>query len=173
MKNFLEIEVEKTGSTQELAKELSLSAKGEFSVSAITQTRGYGRRGTRWFSDKGGLYLTIFLKRKMRADDLKILSLKTAEAVRKYLESISIDAQIKEPNDLVVLHNGIRKKICGILIETVRNGEEYHIYAGIGLNINNKPPKICPAISVARLLKKEIDIKSARRAITALVREAL
>ncbi len=172
-KVFSEIKVERATSTQELAKEIADKIYGDFSVQAIVQSAGYGRRGTRWISKEGGLYMTLSLKRKISINELPTLSVKTAEIVKEYLAKKGIYSKIKEPNDLMVKAKGEDKKICGILIESIKQSEYYRLFIGIGLNVNNDPPKICPAISVYQITGKKMDIDQMARDISRLVREKI
>lgn len=104
-------------------------------VIAEEQTRGRGRLGRSWFSEKGsGIYLSVLLRPEMRPRSAPMLSLLTAVAVSQAIENVSgLQTDIKWPND--VLLGG--RKCGGILIEM--NADLDHIkYAvvGVGFNIN-------------------------------------
>ena len=74
-------------------------------------------------------------------------------AVVKTLESYGVKAQIKWANDVFV--NG--KKICGILIKNVFEGDYVKkSITGIGVNVNNEiPPELQPiAINLKSLIGK-------------------
>lgn len=167
---FSEIKVEKTTSTQKVAKEIADKISGEFFVLAAVQSDGYGRRGTKWISKEGGLYMTLSLKRKISANELPTLSVKTAEIVKEYLDKKGISSKIKEPNDIMVESKGVNRKICGILIESIKQYEFYRLFIGIGLNVNNAPPKICPAISLYQITGKKMDIEQIARDLSRLLR---
>ncbi len=114
-------------STQRWAKEAGWS--GVFVCGS--QSHGVGKEGRPWFSEKGlGLYFSISALLPGWVDPLR-LPLTLAHGVREWLlEKFSLEAQLKEPNDLLV--GG--KKICGILVE--KRGKR--IVAGVGINLNHK-----------------------------------
>ncbi len=114
-------------STQRWARETNQS--GIFACGA--QTRGVGKEGRPWFSEKGlGLYFSISTWLPPGIDPLS-LPIRVARGVQDWLAShFSLRAEIKEPNDLLVKG----KKICGILVEKRRN----RIIAGVGINLNHR-----------------------------------
>ncbi|MCS7385365.1 MAG: biotin--[acetyl-CoA-carboxylase] ligase [archaeon GB-1867-005] len=119
--------------TQEIAKKLAEHINEDvFAVIAEKQTNGRGRRGRRWHSPKGGLWMSIVLKRKNRR--FNMAPLMAAVAVAKVIEKLyNLKVQVKWPNDILI--NG--KKVGGILCEATFSGEELkYIVIGIGLNVN-------------------------------------
>jgi BirA family biotin operon repressor/biotin-[acetyl-CoA-carboxylase] ligase len=123
-------------STSDTAMALALQGEPEGTVViAEEQTRGRGRMGRNWFSEKGsGIYLSILLRPALRPRSAPLLSLMTAVAMCQAIENVSgLKPDIKWPND--VLLGG--KKCGGILAEM--NADLDHIkYAvvGVGFNIN-------------------------------------
>jgi len=124
-------------------------------ILAEKQTVGYGKKLSRWFSPKGGLYFSIVLP-KSKIEDLQTLTILAAFIVAKTIRDyypppalrsqptrpkkdiLSFEPLIKLPND--VLLNG--KKICGILTENIIGKEVKSSVIGIGLNTNiDKFPK--------------------------------
>lgn len=94
------------------------------------QTQGRGRLGRTFFSEEGGLYLSVLLRPERPASDLMTLTARTAVCVRQAIIDVcSIDTQIKWVNDLY-LHG---KKVCGILTELV-GSENPAAVVGIGIN---------------------------------------
>lgn len=105
-------------------------------VSADRQTKGRGRFNRLWV-DLGddNLFLSIVLK---PSDDFKNvypnLTQYLSVVVTRILDDYGIKSEIKWPNDVLV--NG--KKICGILSETVTQGNVLKgIVLGIGINLNS------------------------------------
>ena len=98
---------------------------------AEEQTKGRGRRGKSWISPK---YKNIYfsLNSYLKKEDLSGLSIAVALSVSKVLTKINVMSLIKWPNDLLVGN----KKICGILIETAKEGELTKVVIGIGINVN-------------------------------------
>ncbi|MFA5839066.1 MAG: biotin--[acetyl-CoA-carboxylase] ligase [Candidatus Margulisiibacteriota bacterium] len=120
-------------STCDEAKRLISSGISEGTVIVSSeQTKGRGKPGSSWFSPANvGLYMSVILKPFKNPQELIPLTLLYAEAVvETILEIYQLTATIKHPND--VLLNG--KKVCGILVERLKNGE---LIIGMGININN------------------------------------
>lgn len=170
---FLYVNLEKISSTQDYAIKIAQTIENDFCVSAKIQTAGYGRRGTKWFSPYGGLYLTLCLNREIKDNEISTLSIKAAYAVKEYLKSKAVECQIKYPNDIVVEFKGKKRKICGILCQTSPQKKFRKVFVGVGLNLNNKVPLSCQAVSVFEILKRKIDEKSAEREIISLIRKAI
>jgi len=107
-------------------------------ILAEKQNVGYGKKSSRWFSPKGGLYFSIVLP-KSKIEDLQTLTILAAFIVAKTIkDNFSLEPLIKLPND--VLLN--QKKICGILTENIVGKEVKSSVIGIGLNTNiDKFPK--------------------------------
>jgi BirA family biotin operon repressor/biotin-[acetyl-CoA-carboxylase] ligase len=127
------IKLKTSPSTSQKAKELALKGVPSWTVIlAEEQTAGYGRKGTGWFSPKGGLYFSIILPRS-KIEDLQTLTILAAFIVAKTIKEIfSLEPLIKLPNDILL--NG--KKVCGILTENVIGRNVKLSVMGIGLNTN-------------------------------------
>ena len=100
-------------------------------VGADEQTRGLGRLGHAWHSEKdAGLYVSFLLRIQVAAADLPVvtlaLGLAAAEAITK---TAGVPCDLRWPND--VLAGG--KKCCGILTQLHAGA----IVAGIGINVNH------------------------------------
>ncbi len=135
-------------STQLFLKRLTKGIKPRLSYPiaclAKKQTRGYGRRGSRWESDVGGLYFSLFIPRICGN-----MQQRAAVAVAMCLdEQFSVDAQIKWPNDVFVLG----RKLAGVIIEAGDNG----LVIGIGMNVNNNLEKGLGAIALKDILGRGI-----------------
>jgi len=131
-------------STNQYLKELDTACfENGFAVIADEQLQGRGRRSRTFVSSKGeGIFLSILLKLDGRRNDIRLLTICTAVAVSKAIESVCrIDAEIKWVND--VFCNG--KKICGILTEAVLSGELQEldtVVVGMGINTGAIPSEI-------------------------------
>jgi BirA family biotin operon repressor/biotin-[acetyl-CoA-carboxylase] ligase len=104
-------------------------------ITALTQTRGRGRRNRAWRSPRGGLYCTFLFA---VADDwhLSHLPLSASLWVSEALgEAFGLSTAVKWPND--VLCRG--KKVAGILAEARTRGQERHAAIGIGINVFGRP----------------------------------
>ncbi len=131
-------------------------------IIADSQTSGKGRFKRKWKSQEGGIYLSIVVEPVN--ENLGILTFLTALAVNKTIhEMFKIKTEIKWPND--VLFNG--KKLCGILTENIISGNSRRMIIGIGINLNNNIPRGINAISISRILKRNI---AKERFISELIR---
>ena len=129
--HFKTLKFKKLNSTNERAK--SLAKKGLFDVVVVAdeQTKGKGRFNRKWFSSKGGLYLSILLK-EQDVENAKYLNFISALSVVKAIEKVTgLKVKIKWPND--IHFNG--KKLCGILTEGFL-GREGYVVVGVGMNVN-------------------------------------
>jgi len=103
-------------------------------ILAEEQQKGYGRKGTGWFSPRGGLYFSIILP-KSNIEDLQTLTILAAFIVAKVIkENFDLEPFIKLPNDVWIAG----KKIAGVLTENVVGKEVKFSVIGIGLNTNIK-----------------------------------
>lgn len=121
-------------STNSVAKFLAKFGAPEGSVIiSETQTKGKGRRGKKWESPSGGIWLSIILKPMIEPSKAPIITLATGVAVAKTLKRMNIDARIKWPNDILINN----KKVCGILTEANAkfNSVDY-VIVGVGIDSN-------------------------------------
>ncbi len=135
MKPIHNIFLESTDSTNNYVKQhlSSYSENKIYCVTAQEQTAGRGRFAKTWVSPKGeniyaSLYFTIGKDYPYLQNLSQILAISCAEVFHKF----SIPAKLKWPNDILV-H---KKKIAGILTETISFEEKIGVILGIGVNIN-------------------------------------
>jgi len=121
-------------------------------ITALEQTAGRGRWLRKWISPKGqNIYATIYFCLSKNCKQLsnvgQILSLSCA----KVLKSKGFLPQIKWPNDLLLE----KKKVAGVLCETISCEDRIGVALGIGLNINMSKEMLDtidqPATSLAQL----------------------
>ena len=124
-------------STNDLAIEIIKKSKNKSGmIIADNQKNGRGQYGKKWKSYKGNLFVSIFFtinrlnfsNKKMT----KINCLLVKKLLSKYYKG-KID--IKNPNDLLIK----RKKISGILQETMTKSNRDYIIVGIGINLIKNP----------------------------------
>lgn len=98
------------------------------------QTKGRGRNGHLWQSNKGDdLLMSILIKDFKDSQNLHKMTQIGACSVADLLHRYGIKAKIKWPNDIYVDN----LKICGILVEAVYQGDLRGVVVGIGLNVNS------------------------------------
>ncbi len=152
------IYTEKISSTNDYLKKLKKPLE-DTAIIAKRQTGGRGTKGRSFICDEGGAYFSLLKLYPCQAKDSFQIMENSALSVVKALKAFGVSAKIKWPNDIIV--NG--KKICGILIENVFEGEYVsRSVIGIGINVNNQIAGEIKdiAISVKEVLNKEIDEKA-------------
>ena len=125
-------------STNHQLRSLALEGAPEGAVVVCeTQTRGKGRNGKTWESQKNcGVWMSVLLRPNILPFEAPKITLMAGLAVCKGVrEATGLSAWIKWPNDVLI--NG--KKICGILAEMSAEMEQTHfIVMGIGVNVNQQ-----------------------------------
>ena len=107
-------------------------------VISDTQTMGRGQYGKKWISHKGNLFVSFFHDLKNINLSLTRLTKINCLLIKKLLTNYyKKNIIFKKPNDLLVQ----KKKISGILQETVSILDNKFLIIGIGINIK-KSPKI-------------------------------
>jgi BirA family biotin operon repressor/biotin-[acetyl-CoA-carboxylase] ligase len=121
------------------------------------QTKGRGTMGKKWISKKGNLFLTIFFEINKKKIDFKKFAILNAYLLKRILiKKFSNKIKIKWPNDLLFE----KKKICGILQETVFNAGKKFLIVGIGINTNLDPKNTSfSSTSLKQITNKNIDNK--------------
>ena len=132
-------QVESTNALALAAAALDTAQDGEGREGAVylaeEQTAGRGRQGHSWFSERGtGIYCSFLLRPPMSPADALWLSLIAGVAVQDAVrETISIKADIRWPNDLLINDH----KFAGILTEMTSEATQVqHAVIGIGINVN-------------------------------------
>jgi BirA family transcriptional regulator, biotin operon repressor / biotin---[acetyl-CoA-carboxylase] ligase len=100
------------------------------------QTNGKGRKGNRWASPKGGIWISLILESNLTIEKLFIFVMVSAICICETIEKEThLKTDLKWPNDIFV--NG--KKIAGILLDVEANINDKNntIILGIGINTNN------------------------------------
>lgn len=138
--NFEILHFSSVSSTQEIAK---MILRENVVVVADEQREGRGRKGRRWFSPYGGLWMTVILK----DFNSHLLTLAAGIAVAKTLESFGVKAKIKWPNDILI--EG--KKVAGILAEKHKD----FVLLGIGVNLENEIPEEIKDLATNVSIKRE------------------
>lgn len=117
----------------EAARQAVAGAREGLVVVAREQTAGRGRQGRAWASPKDvGLYVSVLLRPRLRAEEWPLVTLAAAVAVVDALgEACALRADIKWPND--VLAGG--RKLCGILAEALETKAGRACVLGVGVNL--------------------------------------
>ena len=103
------------------------------------QTKGYGRRNTKWHSYSGNIHLSILIKPNCHLTKVNQLSFLACLSLGEILMNLVKKKKIsyKWPNDILLN----KKKISGIIIETSSNikSKVSWVIIGIGINISKYP----------------------------------
>jgi BirA family biotin operon repressor/biotin-[acetyl-CoA-carboxylase] ligase len=137
------------GSTNDIAATLAAARQAPEGtvVVADAQTAGRGRRGRDWFSPPGGgLYVSIVLSPGRSPHDrnrrvTRLVTLAAGTALAEAIQTVTgLSVAVKWPNDLYVS----RRKLAGILAETVGNAGADPIVLGYGINVGpmSYPPEL-------------------------------
>lgn len=134
---------EEIDSTNRAAKQMAGEGAPEGTLLiAGKQSGGRGRLGRDFYSPEGGIYMTMILRPRLRAEQAVLVTTAAAVAVSRAIEKVyGVSAQIKWVNDIFT--EG--KKVCGILAEA-GNYDEKGIpgYIVLGIGVNTKE-QIIPA----------------------------
>jgi BirA family biotin operon repressor/biotin-[acetyl-CoA-carboxylase] ligase len=143
-----------THSTQNLA--ILLAEKNSSSdgivIIAGQQKSGRGRQDRKWLSPKGGIWLSVVLRRRISTSKITLLPFAAALAVCDAIKKTTqLDAKLRWPNDVTI--SG--KKVAGILIDISMEGEGIN-YAVIGIGINAN----VDSSEISSHLEKDIKVTS-------------
>ena len=125
----------KVGSTNNVALRLIEQGNQRGIILTDQQTKGKGQRKNIWISTKGNLFLSVFFEVGKKISLSKIINLNLKiikEIIHKKINSLT---QIKKPNDILIN----KKKVCGILQETIFRKDKKYLIVGIGINVSSSP----------------------------------
>ena len=123
-------------------------------ISSESQNNGRGQYGKKWISFKGNLFVSFFFKLDNLKISFKQLTKLNCLLVRKILSTYYKKKIIyKKPNDLLI----DKKKICGILQETLIKLDKKYLIVGVGVNLIKSPYiKNYPTTNFKELLNKKV-----------------
>ena len=118
------------------------------------QSNGKGQYGKKWISYKGNLFVSFFFNLENFDINLNKFTKLNCLLVKKLLTSYYRNKIIfKKPNDLLIN----RKKICGILQETLTKLNKKYLIVGIGINLIKSPfIRNYPTTNLYELLDKKV-----------------
>ena len=152
---FKVFKFKKVKSTNNTAMRLIKSSNFDYwMVISEIQNNGRGQYGKKWISYKGNLFVSFFYSLKNLTISLNQLTKINCIFVKKLL-SIYYKKKIifKKHNDLLIN----KKKICGILQETINKFNKKYLIVGIGINLIKNPYiKNYPTTNLYLLTNKKI-----------------
>ena len=118
------------------------------------QSNGKGQYGKKWISYKGNLFVSFFFNLENFDINLNKFTKLNCLLVKKLLTSYYRNKIIfKKPNDLLIN----KKKICGILQETLIKLNKKYLIVGVGINLIKSPLiKNYPTTNLYELLGKKV-----------------
>ena len=121
------------------------------------QVKGRGQYGKKWISFNGNLFVSIFFTFDKISISIKQMTKINCLLIKKLLSKYyKGKIQIKKPNDLLIN----KKKISGILQETLIKSKKNYIIVGIGINLIKSPKiKKYPTTSLFELTNIKTDKK--------------
>ena len=124
-------------------------------VISDTQTMGKGQYGKKWVSHKGNFFSSFFYDLKNINISIPRLTKINCLLVKKLLKNYyKKNITFKKPNDLLIQ----KKKISGILQETVSILDNKFLIIGIGINIIRGPKiKNYPTTCLYELTNKTVN----------------
>jgi BirA family biotin operon repressor/biotin-[acetyl-CoA-carboxylase] ligase len=139
------VHFELTDSTSTQARRLAMAHPGEvLVVTADQQMAGRGRQGRRWYSPRGGVWLSLAWPTRSAPSSPAGISLAAAlatlEAIAEAAPQCAARLQVKWPNDVLV--DG--RKVAGILGEHFpgEGGLNPTLIVGVGVNVDFEPSEL-------------------------------
>ena len=126
-------------------------------IIAEQQEKGRGQYGKKWISLEGNIFVSFFYSIENLSISLNKLTKINCLLVKKLL-LIYYKKKIlfKKPNDLLVK----KRKICGILQETLSKLDKKYLVVGIGINLIKNPNiRNYPTVNLSELVNKKISKK--------------
>ncbi|WP_333784602.1 biotin--[acetyl-CoA-carboxylase] ligase [Thermocrinis sp.] len=118
-------------------------------VVANRQSKGRGRFGRVWYSQEGGLYLSLLLS-ATEFNEILPLPLVVGYSMLLMLEKEGFSPMLKWVNDVYIKG----KKVCGVLVERSMD----RLIVGIGVNLNQRElPAHLNAVSLYMLSSRTSD----------------
>ena len=145
-------------STNDIAIRLIKKTNNKFGIIvADGQKKGRGQRGNKWISYKGNLFVSIFFSLEKINMSLKQLTKTNCFLIKKVLSKFcKKKIYIKPPNDFLIN----KKKICGILQESITKANANYFIVGVGINLIKSPTiKKYPTTSILESTKKNVSKK--------------
>ena len=145
-------------STNDIAIRLIKKTNNKFGIIvADKQKKGRGQRGNKWISYNGNLFVSIFFSLEKINMSLKQLTKTNCFLIKKALSQFcKKKIYIKPPNDLLIN----KKKICGILQETLKKTNTTYFIVGVGINLIKSPHiENYPTTNILELTKTKVNKK--------------
>ena len=153
---FKKFKFKKVKSTNDTA--IRLIRKNNFTSGMVvseTQLKGKGQYGRKWISHKGNLFVSFFYEFSLHNLSISTITKNNCLLVKKLLSKyVKKKIFYKKPNDLLI----DKKKISGILQETISISDNKFLIVGIGINLVKSPKiKNYPTTSIFELIDNQVN----------------
>lgn len=125
----------KVKSTNDTALRLINSGIRKGIILTDYQSKGRGQRNNKWISKKGNLFTSVFFDISKKISLKSIININILIIKKIISNKIKYSITIKKPNDILI----DKKKVCGILQETIFKNDKKFLIIGIGINLINSP----------------------------------
>jgi len=156
--NIKRFNFKKVNSTNRTAIKIIKNSELDYGmVVSEKQKNGKGQYGKKWISYKGNLFVSLFYNIDNINLSIKKLTRINCLLVKKLISKFyKKKIFFKSPNDLLIN----KKKISGILQETIIKDDKKYLIVGIGINIIKSPNIIkYPTTNLLEIINKKIDYK--------------
>jgi BirA family biotin operon repressor/biotin-[acetyl-CoA-carboxylase] ligase len=135
------------------------------------QKKGRGQRGKKWISYKGNLLASVFFSLENINLTLNQLTIINTNLIKKLISFYyKKKIKVKLPNDILIN----KKKICGILQETIQKNGINYLIVGIGLNLIKSPNiQTYPTTNLYELTKTKINVNKASKKLMLIYKNFL
>ena len=135
------------------------------------QKKGRGQRGKKWISYRGNLFVSVFFSLENIDLTLKQLTIINANLMIKLISFYyRKKIKLKLPNDILIN----KKKICGILQESIQKKGIKYLIVGIGLNLAKSPNiKGYPTTNLYELTKIKINANNVTKQLILIYKNFL
>ncbi|MBI04810.1 MAG: biotin--[acetyl-CoA-carboxylase] ligase [Pelagibacteraceae bacterium] len=134
LQNFEFINLELVDSTMNEAKKQLKN--NNLCILANQQTNGVGRRGSKWISAKGNIYLSFLINYDLGYKKHFIFNAAATNTVCEVIDFFcKTETKIKWPNDILINNY----KVSGIISELFKKNTQTYIVLGIGINFDSSP----------------------------------
>ena len=103
------------------------------------QSKGRGQYGREWISYKGNLFVSFYFTLENIRLTIRQLTKENCYLVKRLISKYyKKNILFKKPNDLLIN----KKKVCGILQESIKKKDNNFLIIGIGINIIRNPKNL-------------------------------
>ena len=133
------IGLEKTSSTQGLARSLAATESDGTLILACHQTQAVGKQGSSFYAGEGGVYFTLILNPQIKLSAQK-LALAMSNAISDVIYNVlNIKTKLSKDGEILCYDKSARiwKKCAGVLVEKTQDNTWL---VGAGIYLNNRLP---------------------------------